>query len=384
MKQRSTTPVSASLFNKASLVAAAVLMAGSAPIALGSVAVARDYDAEIRARAQEASNYSGEAGRLGEVASTLEAALSQLRSQAESIQAAINESQTKHATLVTNIQTNEKKIVQNREALGTLLADMYVDDQISPLEMLASSNSIGDYLDKQEYRNAVQNSLSTTIAEINTLQRQLEDDKKNVEVVLEEQKSQRVLLAEKEQEQARLVEETRNDENNYRQLAETKNAEIDKLKQEQIAANLAAIRASAGSSSGGISGIPAASSGNGGYPAIWANSPINAHVDSWGMYSRQCTSYVAFKIGSKMPGWGFTGKADAKNWPARAAASGIATGSTPRVGAAAVTYGGPYGHVMYVEAVNGNTVTVSDYNLGLDGLYRYYERSAAGMTYIYF
>ena len=38
-----------------------------------------------------------------------------------------------------------------------------------------------------------------------------------------------------------------------------------------------------------------------------------------------------------------------------------------------------------VEAVNGDgTITVSDYNLGVDGLYRYYTRSASGLTYIYF
>ena len=46
---------------------------------------------------------------------------------------------------------------------------------------------------------------------------------------------------------------------------------------------------------------------------------------------------------------------------------------------------GAYGNVMYVESVNGDgTITVSDYNLQWDGLYRKYTRSAAGLTYIYF
>jgi hypothetical protein len=48
-------------------------------------------------------------------------------------------------------------------------------------------------------------------------------------------------------------------------------------------------------------------------------------------------------------------------------------------------HGGYYGHVMYVEAVNGDgTITVSDYNFDWDGLYRYYTRSASGLTYVYF
>ena len=38
-----------------------------------------------------------------------------------------------------------------------------------------------------------------------------------------------------------------------------------------------------------------------------------------------------------------------------------------------------------VESVNGDgTITVSDYNLAWDGLYRNYTRSASGLTYIYF
>lgn len=46
------------------------------------------------------------------------------------------------------------------------------------------------------------------------------------------------------------------------------------------------------------------------------------------------------------------------SWTANAAAQGFATGSTPRVGAVAEQAG----HVAYVEAVNGNSVTVSEMN----------------------
>ena len=51
---------------------------------------------------------------------------------------------------------------------------------------------------------------------------------------------------------------------------------------------------------------------------------------------------------------------------------------------------GQYGHVMYVESVNGDgTITVSDYNRGLDGLYRGPDAPgsrmpASGLKYIYF
>ena len=97
-------------------------------------------------------------------------------------------------------------------------------------------------------------------------------------------------------------------------------------------------------------------------------------------------SYVAWKIhstGRFVPNFG--GAGNANQWPSTAARYGIQSGSTPKAGAAAVMHVGYYGHVMYVESVNSDgTITVSDYNLAWDGLYRRYTRSASGLTYVYF
>lgn len=382
MKQRSTTPiVSKSFLSQSTLVAMSVLVAAAGFFQIGSVVFARDFDSEIKAKEQEAQQYKAAADRLGQVATTLQGALDELNNQISNIQGQINASQKKHDDLVKKIADNEKLIEINRDALGQILSDMYVDDQISPLEMLASSKSIGDYVDKQEQRSSVRKSLNEKIKEIRTLQQKLEEDKKAVEGVIEDQKVQRTQLAGKQAEQAKLLADTQSDQNNYNKLAADRNAEISRLRSLQAAENLRRMQ-----SSGWSGSIPAPSPGNGGYPAIWANAPLDAYVDNWGMYTRECVSYVAWKIAhtkGNMPYWG--GRGHAYQWPANAQAAGIPIGSTPKVGSAAVMYGGPYGHVMYVEAVNGDgTITVSDYNLGVDGLYRYYTRSAAGLTYIYF
>lgn len=68
-------------------------------------------------------------------------------------------------------------------------------------------------------------------------------------------------------------------------------------------------------------------------------------------------------------------------WVANAAARGIATGSTPKVGAIAETTG----HVGYVEAVNGDgTITISDMN-GRAGFGNVgsYTTNAGNYQYIY-
>ena len=358
--------------------AMAVLVAGSGVFALGSHVFARDYEAEIKAKEQEASKYNSEASRLGEMADNLQSELDKINGQITTIQGQIADSQKKIDNLNTQIKRNEILIKQRRKAMGQVLADMHVDDQISPLEMLASSNSIGDYIDKQEQRSSLRTSLNGKIKEIKALQKKLEENKKLVENTLRDQEAQRNVLSSKQSEKAKLVADTKNDQNAYSVLAQKRNSEVAKLREEQAAANRRAL-------GNGVS-IPGGIPGGGGYPGVWANAPLDAYVDPWGLYTRECVSYVAWKIhstGRYVPHFG--GAGNANQWPSTAARHGISSGSTPKAGAAAVMNIGYYGHVMYVESVNGDgTITVSDYNFAWDGLYRNYTRSASGLTYIYF
>lgn len=358
--------------------AVAVLVAGSGVLALGSHVFARDYEAEIKAKEQEASKYNSEASRLGEMADNLQSELDKINGQITTIQGQIADSQKKIDNLNAQIKRNEILIKQRRKAMGQVLADMHVDDQISPLEMLASSNSIGDYIDKQEQRSSLRTSLNGKIKEIKALQKKLEENKKLVENTLRDQEAQRNVLSSKQSEKAKLVADTKNDQNAYSALAQKRNSEVAKLREEQAAANRRAL-------GNGVS-IPGGIPGGGGYPGVWANAPLDAYVDPWGLYTRECVSYVAWKIhstGRYVPHFG--GAGNANQWPSTAARHGISSGSTPKAGAAAVMNIGYYGHVMYVESVNGDgTITVSDYNFAWDGLYRYYTRSASGLTYVYF
>ena len=77
--------------------------------------------------------------------------------------------------------------------------------------------------------------------------------------------------------------------------------------------------------------------------ASTANAGSTANTYSYGY----CTYFVASR--RSVPSmWG-----NASAWYYNAQASGYAVGSTPQVGAIAWTAAGYYGHVAYVEAVNG-------------------------------
>lgn len=70
---------------------------------------------------------------------------------------------------------------------------------------------------------------------------------------------------------------------------------------------------------------------------------------------------------------------NATDWLYNAQAQGMATGSTPRVGAVGWTYG----HVTYILAVSGNQVYLAERNWDYQGSYRERWADASSMTYIY-
>jgi surface antigen len=382
MKQRSTTLVTSGFLTKFALVAAAVLMSVATPIAMISKVSARDYDAEINAVQAQINQYQAEAGRLSNQAKTLENELAQLASEKAAIQAQVDLSQAKYEKLVVDIKANEIKIADNKDALGATIADMYVDENISPLEMLASSNNIGDYVDKQSYRSSISDQLQQTIDTINKLKKQLEQQRIDVERVLADQKSQREALSAKEAERQKLMDDTKGQEQAFQALSAQSESRKQQLQSEQQAAIRAAYR---GSGSNAVAGDP----GKGGYPAVWANSDYyNPPIDDWGMYARQCVSYTAWKVFQKngyMPHWG--GRGNANQWPGNAMAAGIPVDRTPSPGSVAVMMTGQYGHVAWVESVNGDgTVNVSQYNeLTSAGWGQYSERyNVSPGTYNYY
>ena len=91
-----------------------------------------------------------------------------------------------------------------------------------------------------------------------------------------------------------------------------------------------------------------------------------------------CTYYVASRR-SVPSSWG-----NANQWLYNARASGFSTGSVPVAGAIAWSGAGYYGHVAYVESVNGNTVTVSEMNFnGAWNRVTSRSVSASSFSYIY-
>lgn len=347
----------------------ALLVAVASVVALLPVpqANADEYDDRIAALQQDIARYQGEADRLNSQAVSLATAVAQLANEKAAIQAQIDLNQVQYDQLVQQIIDTEKRIQENRDALGVTIADLYVNGKTSPLEMLASSKNVSDYLNQQEYRTGIRDQLTDTIKEINKLKKELDEKKSSVEKVLNDQKAARDTLAAKEAEQQAVLNQTRNDEATYQSLIGSSQAQINEARATQ-----ALIRARL-NSNGGYVLVDMGSLTD--YPWNASNCPMWGYLstggangnggDGRGYGCRQCASYVAWRIAKETgmyPSWG-----NAKDFDNRAIAAGFqGLGMNPQPGSIAVmepaSAGQSYGHVAWVEAVNGDKVLVSQYN----------------------
>jgi peptidoglycan hydrolase CwlO-like protein len=372
MKQRSTTPVSKGLVTKSLLVASAVLMVVAAPMAIMPYVHADRYDDQINSLQAQVNQYKAQAGQLQQQIGSLQAAISSLEAQKNMIQAQIDLNQTKLEQLQQQIKETEQKIQDNKDALGSTIADMYVDDTVSPLEMLASSKNIGDYVDKQSYRSSVSDQLQQTITKINDLKAKLDKDKASVESVLAQQQAQRNSLAATQQQQQQLLDETKGQEAAYQSLISSAQQKMNDAAQQQAAYYQSLLRSSGGGGSGVVGSFQYSNwSGDagcsGGYS--YCGAP-DSSVDPWGLYNRECVSYVAWALQNRFGKYvgHFHGQGNAYEWPSSAPAySGAARVYNPQPGDAVILPAdgnfAPIGHAMIVESVNGNTIHVSQYNM---------------------
>lgn len=396
MKRRSTTPVSvAGIVTKLIFVTIAIVTVAGAAFTYQPPVAADKFDDQIEALQREIDAYTEQARQLSEQAGSLQAQLEIYSTERAQIQAQIAVSQARYEQLQQQIKETEELIQQNRVILGKTLADLYIDDQISPLEMLASSKTISDFVDRQEYRSAIRDQLSAKIAKIKELKVALEEQQTDVERTLGDQKNARSALVQKEQEQQQLIAETQGQQSAYQRLAAETNERKLEIQRQQQAAIEAAIRAA-----GGPVNILPGDPNKGGYPwedGCWVDENAVSHggyngngSDPLGYGCRQCVSYTAWKILQKTsyePRWW----GNANMWPASARAAGFSTGNVPRVGSVGIISAGQYGHSVWIEAVNDDgTVDVSQYNYynaGGSGWGHYSKMrvsSATYDTYIYF
>lgn len=305
-------------------------------------------------------------------------AVTRLRSQIGQVENQIAESRSQQASLEAQIAEAQAKIEAQRAILGENLRTMYIDGQMSTIEALAVSNSLSDYVDKEEYRTAFQNSIQETMRQISELQAKLQIQRQQVTSLLSQQQSQSAQLSNDRAKQSEMLNFNKSQQASYNSQTAANQAKLNAL--------IAAQRSANNSSAGGYyfirvpgqvksfnpANYPYANAGFSMSTAPGCND--NDGPDKWGYCTRQCVSYAAWAVeasGRTAPRYW----SDAKKWVARAKASGTPVYNTPQRGDIAISTSGTWGHAMYVESVSGNRIYVSQYNQEMTGKFSYQWRN---------
>ena len=336
---------------------------------------ADSVDNQIAAlRAENARNRSAVAD-LAATARNYQEAIAQLEAQIGQLQAQIDDNLAKQAALQNKIEENERELARQRNLLAADIKAMYTDGNVSTIEMLATSKDLSEFIDKETYRNAVQQKIQDTLDKITKLQAELADQKAEVEALLKQQQEQQASLNANRAEQARMLSLNKAQQADFNRKTSANQAKIDALIAEQR-------RFNEGSPGGyyfirfpgyvaghdvGIDDYPYRDAGFSmqlgpcSFTDSYPDSP-----DKWGYCTRQCVSYTAWAVersGRTAPKY----YGSAKNWIYAAPASWIH--SEPEPGDVAISTGGTWGHAMYVEQVDGDRIYVSQYNQQLTGRY---------------
>lgn len=359
-------------------------------------ASADEYDEKIAALQKQIEEYEEKTAKLGEEADTLRNKIQIMKNKQAKIETEIKASEAREKSLEKKITETELKIEDTKDTLGDAIANMYVADDVSTLEMLASSTSISDYIDKQEYRATVRDQLTDKIDEIKSLKKSLEEKQVEVQRVLGDQQNSQAELEKQKKEQADLLAKTENNEAKYKEYISQKESQQAQLQKEQQEAIEAAMRAAARRAGANASyNISAGDGTSGGYPwnngctvgvdALSRGGVDGLGGDPWGYGCRQCVSYAAWKTysvtGYIPKNWG-----NANNWPASASAAGFKTGYTPKAKSLGVISAGQYGHIVYVNSYDQSSgmVHISQYNYynaGGAGWGHYSEMTVPASTY---
>lgn len=356
-----------------------VIVAG---VAVQPAVLADQYEEQIRKIQAENAKKQSAVDKLQGEAESYQDAIDKLQAKINKLQAQIRKNQNERDELQKQIEIAQKELDKQRHILGQNIKAMYVEGDITTLEMLASSKDLSEFFNKQQYRDSVQQKVKAALDRVNALKDKLRQQKTLVEKLLADQKEIESQLSEDKRAQQKLLAYTDAQKASFNRQIDKNNSKIADLRAQQIAAN-----ASLGGSI--IPGDP----NMGGYP--WANYRAGSwthaascgygdDIDNWGLCYRQCVSYAAWKVYQRyghMP-YGF---GDANMWPGRAQSAGIPTGYQARKHSVAVSMAGTWGHVMWVEDVYSNgQIRISEFNSSLTGQYSERIINGDGLMYIYF
>lgn len=280
--------------------------------------------------------------------------VSELSMEISSRESEIVQTEVQIKELKKQIYQTQLKLEEEQEALAELLINMHFEGDSEPIQILAGSSSISDLAEKAAREEVVKQQISVSAAAVRSAKQQLEDDKAEVEELLASQQAAKEALVAKRGEQQNLVEKYQNDAEAYAEVAKAAQEAQRAAEKAEQEAHPELYRGSAYTGANTYPWQEDCPAKQDWYGTVWDGHYIGGYVC-------ECVSYTgwkAYEVYGVVLAWG-----NAYSWDDRARAAGYTVDHTPAAGTIGQVDGGAYGHVFWVESVNGDgSINVTEYN----------------------
>ena len=143
---------------------------------------------------------------------TLEATVARLQAQVAGLRQQIANTKAELARLAEAIELKEQELEDQKTVLTRILRVLYQQSDASALELLITSETFGEYVDRQEYLERLKAGVSESVERIQAIKATLEEEKVKQAQLLSQLEGQEISLLATQYEQERLLTETRGQE----------------------------------------------------------------------------------------------------------------------------------------------------------------------------
>lgn len=188
---------------------------GPTEVEAATISELQQKSAQLRAQIAENQRIASE---HHDRAKTLQSKINELNGEIAIVTQQIELLSLQIKELELKIEETNRELARQRNVLGENIRAMYFEGDISTIEILATSKDLSEFVDKEQYRSAVQAKIKATVDTINILKAELNAKQDEIKQLLAQQQAQRQQLADKRAEQQRLLDATRGEEARYQAI----------------------------------------------------------------------------------------------------------------------------------------------------------------------
>lgn len=208
---------------------------------------------------REIQQYQDAANAKHSEANTLKEVLADLNAEISTAQKALDLTSAQISDNSAQIDRANQDLDRQKGILKDNLKIVYKQGEVTPIEIIASSKDLSDFVSQQEYYSAIKKRIDQNLVKIDELKKELDARRAELTELSTKQKGQVNAIAEKRAQQSSLLAKTQGEEANYQKVASDLSAQ---RKQAEDQARAQAAAAAAAFRSGNLVSLGSVNAGD--------------------------------------------------------------------------------------------------------------------------